>query len=233
MQTRSRTIAGKEEPISSCQTEEGVSSNADSEKSNSNKMQAQGRKSTSDEKNKSPNDDDFKKVNNDRMQAGGKKDTNKKEIIAVSQMKETTSSDNLIQAKVQKSKLSQCDEEIESISGEERTLSNTSLTLSTPAPIKLKSGKTKKKSKKTLSNKGTLSDDQEGDNSKKTCTSSTDDVNENDSTPTKRSKGDQVQETNRFEVVTEEYWDSLANNTVTQNTKKQTGWAVKLFKGII
>ena len=35
----------------------------------------------------------------------------------------------------------------------------------------------------------------------------------------------------RFEPVTNEVLDDLANNIVTQNTKKQTKWAVKIFRG--
>ena len=36
----------------------------------------------------------------------------------------------------------------------------------------------------------------------------------------------------RIVPVTKEEIDSLANNTVTQNTRKQTKWAVNLFQGM-
>ena len=134
------------------------------------------------------------------MSGRGKKDASKKEAITVSHVREitsNTSSSDSMQLKVQNNEIRPCDEEMTSISYNEGTLLNTSQTLNPPPPpVKLKSGKAQKRSKKVFSNKGTLSADQEVDSSLPTCTSSTDNMSENDSTPKKRNKGDQVQETN-------------------------------------
>ena len=248
MQTRSKTNSSDDGITSSHEMEESTSPNSDPDKLKSTKMKTRSQKNAGDEEivlscdmegNKSLNPPDSKKTKITKVRTRDKKDTNEKEISHEKETIFSPSANNPVKQKENKAQdKSGADTTLSSV---ERTVSNTCLTIDPPTPENLENAKAEKQKKKNDSNEQTPSPDQNGEtttNPLEACSSSTanDDVTKKDTKPKKKktkNRGEHLPETKRFEVVTEEDLDNLANNTVTQNTKKQTGWAVKLFKGTI